>query len=90
MNRFLFCFLLFLLFLQVAYLKTKSKKEKVSWIDKNTPEDALTGTSFLNNQDLELVFSDEFEEEGRSFKDGHDPKWTALDKDDGLIFFFSF
>ena len=29
-----------------------------------------------------LVMSDEFTLEGRSFADGHDPKWTALDKND--------
>ncbi len=28
------------------------------------------------------VFSDEFERAGRSFRDGEDPKWTALDKND--------
>jgi beta-glucan synthesis-associated protein KRE6 len=28
------------------------------------------------------VMSDEFNVEGRSFKDGHDPMWTALDKSD--------
>lgn len=30
----------------------------------------------------ELVFSDEFNADGRSFADGSDPKWTALDKND--------
>lgn len=28
------------------------------------------------------VFSDEFETEGRSFADGQDPRWTAIDKND--------
>lgn len=28
------------------------------------------------------VFSDEFETDGRSFEDGEDSKWTALDKND--------
>lgn len=28
------------------------------------------------------VFSDEFEQEGRTFNDGEDPRWTALDKND--------
>ena len=30
----------------------------------------------------ELVFSDEFNLDGRNFHDGFDPKWTALDKND--------
>lgn len=29
-----------------------------------------------------LVFSDEFNIDGRNFQDGSDPKWTALDKND--------
>ena len=28
------------------------------------------------------VFSDEFEQDGRSFEDGGDPRWTAIDKND--------
>ena len=28
------------------------------------------------------VFSDEFEQDGRSFEDGADPRWTAIDKND--------
>jgi len=28
------------------------------------------------------VFSDEFEQDGRSFEDGSDPRWTAIDKND--------
>ena len=28
------------------------------------------------------VFSDEFEQEGRTFHDGNDPRWTALNKND--------
>ena len=31
---------------------------------------------------FELVFSDEFNSQGREFKDGSDPRWTALDKND--------
>ena len=30
----------------------------------------------------ELVFSDEFNTDHRSFNDGHDPRWTALEKND--------
>ena len=28
------------------------------------------------------VFSDEFEQDGRQFEDGADPRWTAIDKND--------
>jgi hypothetical protein len=28
------------------------------------------------------VFSDEFEKDGRSFKNGNDPRWTAINKND--------
>jgi hypothetical protein len=35
-----------------------------------------------NFNNYELVFSDEFNQDGRSFQDGADPKWTALDKND--------
>lgn len=31
---------------------------------------------------IKQVFSDEFETEGRSFADGEDSRWTALDKND--------
>jgi beta-glucanase (GH16 family) len=31
---------------------------------------------------FQLVFSDEFAVEGRAFGDGHDPRWTAIHKDD--------
>jgi len=31
---------------------------------------------------MRQVFSDEFETEGRSFEDGEDPKWTAINKND--------
>jgi beta-glucanase (GH16 family) len=30
----------------------------------------------------QLVFSDEFNRDGRSFQDGNDPRWTALNKND--------
>lgn len=32
--------------------------------------------------DCMQVFSDEFEQDGRSFEDGSDPRWTAIDKND--------
>eukprot|EP00542_Grammatophora_oceanica_P020398 CAMPEP_0194039022 /NCGR_PEP_ID=MMETSP0009_2-20130614/11211_1 /TAXON_ID=210454 /ORGANISM="Grammatophora oceanica, Strain CCMP 410" /LENGTH=561 /DNA_ID=CAMNT_0038681721 /DNA_START=332 /DNA_END=2017 /DNA_ORIENTATION=+ len=33
-------------------------------------------------KDFKLVFSDEFNTPGRTFADGTDPRWTALDKND--------
>ncbi len=38
------------------------------------------------------VFSDEFEQDGRSFEDGADPRWTAIDKNDceSVLLEFSF
>lgn len=41
---------------------------------------------------FELVMSDEFNVDGRSFTDGNDPKWTALDKNDytnGALHYYS-
>lgn len=51
-------------------------------IDPATPEDAYTrvGLSKANKGvTYDLVFSDEFEVDGRSFYDGDDPYWTAVD-----------
>lgn len=50
-------------------------------IDKDTPQEAYTRKSYLNNNDEEyaLVFSDEFNVEGRSFFPGDDPYWEAVD-----------
>lgn len=49
-----------------------------SLIDTDTPQDALTRTGFDGNQ-WDLVFSDEFNKDGRTFFDGDDPFWTAVD-----------
>ena len=38
-----------------------------------------TKKSFYDGEELELVFSDEFEQEGRSFYPGDDPYWEAVD-----------
>lgn len=47
-------------------------------IDRDTPDDAKTRTG-LDGQKYNLVFSDEFETEGRSFYPGDDPFWEAMD-----------
>lgn len=48
-------------------------------IDLDTPADALTHASFRDGTEWTLVFSDEFEKEGRTFYPGEDPYWEAVD-----------
>lgn len=48
-------------------------------IDLDTPQSAYTRKSFHDGSDLQLVFSDEFNTEGRSFYRGDDPYWEAED-----------
>ncbi|KIM38469.1 glycoside hydrolase family 16 protein [Hebeloma cylindrosporum] len=47
-------------------------------IDEATPKEARSRTGFDGNE-YELVFSDEFEVEGRTFWPGDDPFWEAVD-----------
>ena len=47
-------------------------------IDPDTPEDVKTRTGFDGEQ-WNLVFSDEFNVDGRTFYPGDDPFWTAVD-----------
>ncbi|KAJ8592056.1 glycoside hydrolase family 16 protein [Rhizopogon salebrosus TDB-379] len=49
-----------------------------SLIDIHTPKEAYTKASYMNpNDQWDLVFSDEFEVDGRSFYPGDDPYWEA-------------
>uniref|UniRef100_A0A7S4T845 GH16 domain-containing protein n=1 Tax=Alexandrium monilatum TaxID=311494 RepID=A0A7S4T845_9DINO len=48
------------------------------FVDPDTPASACTARADHTGAPLELVFSDEFEVDGRSFQDGDDPRWTAL------------
>ncbi|TRM66405.1 beta-glucan synthesis-associated protein [Schizophyllum amplum] len=48
-------------------------------IDLDTPEDVKTKKGPTNNDDLVLVFSDEFNVDGRTFYPGDDPYWEAVD-----------
>ncbi|KAL0949252.1 hypothetical protein HGRIS_009330 [Hohenbuehelia grisea] len=49
-------------------------------IDSETPHNAYTRTSWRNpNDEWQLVFSDEFNTDGRSFYPGDDPYWEAAD-----------
>lgn len=59
-----------------------------------TPQPTLEPTLLDTNDEsaYHLVMSDEFNIDGRSFVDGHDPKWTALDKNDytnGALHYYS-
>ncbi|KAJ7618877.1 beta-glucan synthesis-associated [Mycena polygramma] len=48
-------------------------------IDLDTPKDAYTINSLYTGREMKLVFSDEFEVDGRSFYPGDDPYWEAVD-----------
>ena len=52
------------------------------WIDEDTPLHLRTTSSLVDGSTYHLVMSDEFNVPHRSFADGHDPTWTALDKSD--------
>lgn len=49
-----------------------------SLVDKDSPRSAMTRTGF-DGKEYNLVFSDEFEEDGRTFWPGDDPYWEAVD-----------
>ena len=48
-------------------------------IDLDTPKDAYTRTSIRDGGRMVLVFSDEFNQDGRTFWPGDDPYWQAED-----------
>lgn len=50
-----------------------------SLLDPDTPEAARSWTHPLTKESHHLVFSDEFNVEGRTFWPGDDPFWTAVD-----------
>ncbi|KAG7099031.1 hypothetical protein E1B28_000911 [Marasmius oreades] len=45
----------------------------------DTPKDAYTHPSFNDGEKLQLVSSDDFNKDGRSFYPGDDPYWEAVD-----------
>ncbi|KIK67788.1 glycoside hydrolase family 16 protein [Collybiopsis luxurians FD-317 M1] len=47
-------------------------------IDLDTPNDAYTKKSLRDGKEWRLVFSDEFNEDGRTFYPGDDPYWEAV------------
>ena len=54
------------------------KNVRTGLIDPDTPDSAKSMTGH-DGSTLKLVFSDEFSTPGRSFFDGDDPYWTAVD-----------
>ena len=48
-------------------------------IDLDTPHDVYTISSYTTGQEMQLVFSDEFFVDGRTFYPGDDPYWEAVD-----------
>ena len=48
-------------------------------IDKDTPTEAHTKKPYTSQDEFVLVFSDEFNTDGRSFYPGDDPFWEAVD-----------
>lgn len=48
-------------------------------IDPDTPSEARTKTGLFDNKEYQLVFSDEFNQDGRTFYPGDDPYWEAVD-----------
>lgn len=49
-------------------------------IDNDTPKEAYVKPSWADpSSELQLVFSDEFNTDGRTFYPGDDPYWEAVD-----------
>ena len=48
-------------------------------IDKDTPTDLYSIPSNKDGREMVLVFSDEFNKDGRTFYPGDDPYWEAVD-----------
>ena len=72
-----------LLRLACAYLAATvlvARCDAASLIDDATPSHARTLST--DGVAYALVMSDEFNEDGRSFEDGMDPKWTAIEHRD--------
>jgi beta-glucanase (GH16 family) len=63
-------------------LATRVRPGDSGCIDPGTTEASLTVTPYEDGRVHALVMSDESTYEGRTFDNGHDPKWTALNKGD--------
>lgn len=68
--------------LAALLLSSSSSRVHGGWIDEDTPPHLRSTTSLVDGSVYDLVMSDEFNVPGRTFADGHDPTWTALDKSD--------
>ena len=79
-SRSLLCALMLLpsISLAIGGEKCQGFGESQEWVDLDTPAEACT-TSGKGGLPFKLVFSDEFELAGRSFKDGDDARWTGID-----------
>jgi beta-glucanase (GH16 family) len=51
---------------------------KLGLIDIKTPQTSYTMNSYMDGSEMQLVFSDEFEVDGRTFYPGDDPYWEAV------------
>ncbi|EGZ29223.1 hypothetical protein PHYSODRAFT_246280 [Phytophthora sojae] len=60
-----------------------TKSGILPWVDPATPSDRQTYTSSRGGS-WDLVMSDEFNTEGRSFEPGDDHLWTSMEKADGV------
>lgn len=66
---------------------TTASANNNNWIDADTPQSAYTTqtkvSELVDTAPLfDLVMSDEFNTPGRTFNDGYDPMWTAMNKND--------
>jgi hypothetical protein len=68
------------------------RQAKASWVDPDTTLQAQITRSLYEKdaRPFQLVFSDEFEQDGRTFHDGSDPRWTAIHKNDCESIFFKY
>jgi beta-glucanase (GH16 family) len=67
------------LFARLALIRLQVMETAFALIDADTPESAYTYTSLEDGSQWQLVFSDEFNQDGRSFYPGDDPFWEAHD-----------
>ncbi|GMF42550.1 unnamed protein product [Phytophthora fragariaefolia] len=66
-----------------AKTEYSTKSGVLPWVDPATPSDRQTYTSSRGDT-WDLVMSDEFNTEGRSFEPGDDHLWTSIEKADGV------
>jgi Beta-glucan synthesis-associated protein SKN1/KRE6/Sbg1 len=81
--------LMLVLLLRHNNVAAKPQKEFAWYVDPDSHKEALTIQPLTPSDDrtYTLVFSDEFNQPGRTFRDGEDPKWTAEHKNDCKFFY---